>query len=281
MYQKCNWQELCPFLQERRELRQLRLPVDRLHIKTRSPTADYHFAIFVQRGWTMKLSLTFTDEKTKTDIYSKQAARNRCKFVPTLCCLMPSHKESSYIVKSLPNARLPNKWPFRHVGAGSKRAIRGQIDENPPLIDIEQQRCPARRSLCHYNFYFCADENNVQGSPMCNEQCARVCNLQCAMWMGLQWAMCKGLQCAIMSNVQGSPHPDESESGVRRWAERSSHSYKLNCTIQQAEQPKEVKWNAMQRTELRFPRTCLFNCTFLYSSYTILDTSESTRIILS
>ena len=225
----------------------------------------------------MKLSRTFTDEKTKTDIYSKQAARNRCKFVPTLCCLMPSHKESSYIVKS----RLPNKWPFRHVGAGSKRAIRGQIDENPPLIDIEQQRCPARRSLCHYNFYFCADENNVQGSPMCNEQCARVCNLQCAMWMGLQWAMCKGLQCAIMSNVQGSPHPDESESGVRRWAERSSHSYKLNCTIQQAEQPKEVKWNAMQRTELRFPRTCLFNCTFLYSSYTILDTRESTRIILS
>ena len=142
------------FLQGRRKQRQLRLPVDRLHIKTRSPTADYHFAIFVQRGGTMKLSRTFTDEKTKTDIYSKQAARNRCKFVPTLCCPMPSHKESSYIVKSLPNARLPNKWPFRHVGGWSKRAIRGQIDENPPLIDIEQQRCPARRSLCHYNFYF-------------------------------------------------------------------------------------------------------------------------------
>ena len=104
------------------------------------------------------------------------------------------------------------------------------------------------------------------------EQCARVTNVQ--------WAMCKGLQ-SPMSNVQGSPHPDESESGVRRWAERSSHSYKLNCTIQQAEQPKEVKWNAMQRTDLRFSRTCLFNCTFLYSSYTILDTRESTRIILS
>ena len=193
MYQKCNWQELCPFLQERRELRQLRLPVDRLHIKTRSPTADYHFAIFVQRGGTMKLSRTFTDEKTKTDIYSKQAARNRCKFVPTLCCLMPANKESSY--------RLPNKWPFRHVGGWSKRAIRGLLDKNPPLFDIEQQCCPTTQSLCHYNFYFCADENNVQGSPMCNEQCARVCNLQCAMCKGLQCPMSKGLQWAMCKGL--------------------------------------------------------------------------------
>ena len=48
----------------------------------------------------MKLS------QAKTDIYSKYDARNRCKFVPTLCRLMSPHKENSYIVKSLPNVRL-------------------------------------------------------------------------------------------------------------------------------------------------------------------------------
>ena len=47
----------------------------------------------------MKLSQAFSNRKTKTDIYSKYAARNRCKFVPTLCRLMSPHKESSYIVK--------------------------------------------------------------------------------------------------------------------------------------------------------------------------------------
>ena len=41
----------------------------------------------------MKLSRAFSDRKTKTDIYSKYAARNRCKFVPTLCLLMSPHKK--------------------------------------------------------------------------------------------------------------------------------------------------------------------------------------------
>ena len=45
----------------------------------------------------MKLSRPLTEKKTKTEIYSKYAARN--KFVPTLCRLMSPHKESSCIVK--------------------------------------------------------------------------------------------------------------------------------------------------------------------------------------
>ena len=193
----------------------------------------------------MKLSQAFSDRKTKTDIYSKYAARNRCKFVPTLCRLMSPHKESSCIVKCEISKQILDVLGLEayHVSSFDSQTYDASLSSQVTFLGnhhpshswntLDQQllaedTCKVNRSwrifpeliarpddLCHCHLDFCGDHltsSQISRRDIIGEQ----------------------------SGSKGLPIRNESESDVRRWAERSSHSYNLspaqfnnlNCTIQ-------------------------------------------------